>query len=313
MTYISTQLKKEIQISELITVHYFEYMKDFIFHGESHDFWEFLYVDKGCVSVQADETFYQLDAGDIIFHKPNEFHAIEAKGNKAPNLVAISFTSNSSAMKFFNSKYFTLSKEERKIISQIIAEAKAAFTTPLHLPSIEQVESSETAPFGAEQLVQIYLELFLIHVKRNHMESEGEKITTVPIPAPMDLPANSELLAQIIHYMEFRICEQLTVTHICEQFSLSRSALQSLFHKEKHCGAMDYFNQMKLERAKEIMRDGTMNLTEIAHYLSYSSLQYFSKQFKKATGMSPLEYSSSVKGITQAVERATSHLYNSQP
>ena len=42
--------------------------------------------------------------------------------------------------------------------------------------------------------------------------------------------------------------------------------------------------------AKEIIRDGSMNMTELACFLSYSSLQYFSKQFKKATGMSPLEY-----------------------
>lgn len=43
------------------------------------------------------------------------------------------------------------------------------------------------------------------------------------------------------------------------------------------------------------MRNSTMNFTEIAHFLSYGSLQYFSKQFKKITGLSPLEYSNSVK------------------
>ncbi|HBA63143.1 MAG TPA: AraC family transcriptional regulator, partial [Lachnospiraceae bacterium] len=41
------------------------------------------------------------------------------------------------------------------------------------------------------------------------------------------------------------------------------------------------FNNMKIDRAKELIREGNMNFTEIAHFLSYSSLQYFSKQFKK--------------------------------
>ena len=49
MTYIKTTLKREIAIDSIITIHYFEYMKDFVFHGESHDFWEFLYVDQGSV------------------------------------------------------------------------------------------------------------------------------------------------------------------------------------------------------------------------------------------------------------------------
>lgn len=43
------------------------------------------------------------------------------------------------------------------------------------------------------------------------------------------------------------------------------------------------------------------NITEIAARLSYGSVQYFSRQFKKEMGMSPMEYLSSVKGITQAL------------
>ena len=64
---------------------------------------------------------------------------------------------------------------------------------------------------------------------------------------------------------------------------------------------IDYFNQMKIQRAKDIICDGSMNLTEIAYFLSYSSLPYFSKQFRIATGMSPSAYASSVKGITDAL------------
>ena len=73
-----------------------------------------------------------------------------------------------------------------------------------------------------------------------------------------------------------------------------------------NCGAIDYFNNMKIQRAKEIIRDGTMNFTEITYFLSYNSLPYFSKQFKAATGMSPSEYSSSVKGITEALRGSNS-------
>ena len=70
MTYIKTTLKREIAIDSIITIHYFEYMKDFVFHGESHDFWEFLYVDQGSVIVQAGENHFRMEAGDIIFHEP---------------------------------------------------------------------------------------------------------------------------------------------------------------------------------------------------------------------------------------------------
>lgn len=300
MTYVSTKLKKEIEINEIITIHYFEYMKDFVFSGESHDFWEFLYVDKGEVIVQAEDRFYQLHAGDIIFHKPNEFHAVQATANKAPNLVVISFRSTSASMKFFENKSCTLSQEERLLISGMITEGKNAFRTPLHIPTIEQVELADDSPFGSQQLILLYLETFMIQVKRLHLE-EAADLEHVKTDIPLHVAASSSRLEQIIQYLEYRICEQVTVSDICEEFNISRSTLHALFHKEKNCGAIDYFNLMKIERAKEIMRDGTMNFTEIAYYLSYSSLQYFSKQFKKTTGMSPLEYTSSVKKISNAI------------
>lgn len=54
MDYKYVTLKDDISIDKLYTVHYFEYMNDYSFVGESHDFWEFLYVDKGAVNITAD-------------------------------------------------------------------------------------------------------------------------------------------------------------------------------------------------------------------------------------------------------------------
>lgn len=73
MTYIETKLKREIVIDSIITIHYFEYMRDFVFRGESHDFWEFMYVDKGSVIVQGGEQQFTLHAGDIIFMNRTSF------------------------------------------------------------------------------------------------------------------------------------------------------------------------------------------------------------------------------------------------
>ena len=281
MTYISTKLKKEIEIDEIITIHYFEYMKDFVFSGESHDFWEFLYVDKGEVIVQSGEKFYRLHAGDIIFHKPNEFHAIQATANKSPNLVAVSFRCSSPSMKFYENKSYDFPGRTASDLRYYF-RSQNSFRSPLHIPSIEQVELSEQSPFGSQQLI-LLPETFLIQVKRQHFE-DSSIIEHIKTDAPVHISANSSRLEQIIQYLEFRICEQVTVNDICDEFNISRSTLHALFHKEKNCGAIDYFNLMKIERAKEIMRDGTMNFTEIAYYLSYSSLQYFSKQLKRPPG-----------------------------
>lgn len=298
MTYVKTPLKREITIDSIITVHYFEYMKDFLFPGESHDFWEFLYVDKGTVSVYSDTKWHTLNKGDIIFHKPNEFHAIKSTGHKSPNLVVMSFTSPSPAMEFFKNKLFTLVQEEKGLISAILSEVRQTFSTPIHLPSIEQVMIKEETPFASEQLIALYLELLLITMKRNHSEDTQNLLKHKQIRLNQKRH-DASLIQQIEQYLEFHICDPLDVETICSAFSLSRSALQKLFHENHSCGVMDFFHSMKIKRAKEIILDGTMTITELSFFLSYSSLPHFSKQFKKKTGMSPREYYSSVKGISE--------------
>ena len=65
---------------------------------------------------------------------------IKSIGKDSPNLVVMSFTCDSPAMDFFIRRNFTLSMEERSLILQIITEARQTFSTPMHIPSVEQVE-----------------------------------------------------------------------------------------------------------------------------------------------------------------------------
>ena len=162
MSYVPTRLQRELVIDAVVTIHYFEYMRDFVFPGESHDFWEFLYVDKGTVLVTAGERDYKLGTGEIIFHKPNEFHAIRSIGKKAPNLVAVSFLSSSLSMKRLESRIDTLSLTEREIISHLLALARQCFASPLHVPSVEQITLKKELPFGSPQLILMYLEMLLL-------------------------------------------------------------------------------------------------------------------------------------------------------
>ena len=46
-----------------------------------------------------------------------------------------------------------------------------------------------------------------------------------------------------------------------------------------------------------MIRSGQMNFTQISEYLGYSSIHYFSRQFKRSTGMTPSEYVSSIRAL----------------
>ena len=56
---------------------------------------------------------------------------------------------------------------------------------------------------------------------------------------------------------------------------------------------------LKINAAKELIRTNRMNFTQIAEHLGYASIHYFSRQFKKVTGMTPSEYASSIKAMAE--------------
>ena len=66
--YIKTRPKTVVDVSKIVTIHYYEVGKGFTFEGESHDFWEMVYVDKGSVCITRDGEEIILSQGDVIFH-----------------------------------------------------------------------------------------------------------------------------------------------------------------------------------------------------------------------------------------------------
>ena len=123
MTYKGISFRKELLIDQLFSLHYFEYMSTFSFPGESHNFWEFVCVDKGEVTIGAGDQIYTLKKGDIAFHEPNEFHWVKANGSIAPNLIVISFSSKSPIMNFFRKKILRTDDFARSLLARIITEA----------------------------------------------------------------------------------------------------------------------------------------------------------------------------------------------
>lgn len=101
--YFSILPMRSIVVTELYTVHYFENFKNYYFSGERHDFWEILYVDRGEIIVETDrfERPIRMERGDLLLHRPNEFHSFYANNIVPHNLFVVSFASGSPAMEHF--------------------------------------------------------------------------------------------------------------------------------------------------------------------------------------------------------------------
>lgn len=291
MGFAHFHLKEEFALDEIVSLHYFEFAKDFVFEGERHPFWEFLYVDKGEAEVMAGETNHKLRQGEIIFHKPNEFHNVWANKKIAPNLVVLSFDCKSEPMGFFEDKIFSLGDAERSLLLLLLKEGMRAFLPPFDQPYVNALQPSANREFGSEQLVKIYLQQLLISIRRRHADADARERLSNPVKER----AEADIVSLIEAYLENNLSKNITLTELCNYTNLSRTHLTTLFRQRLNTGVIERFKSMKIDRAKTLIREGNYNITEISELLGYSNVHNFSRHFKMSTGASPSHYAKTIK------------------
>ena len=237
--------------------------------------------------VRTDSDDMVLEQGDIVFHKPNEFHAIEAL-DSAPNFFVISFVCRSPAMQCFQNFRSPLDKKLKGFIASILREAESTYTIPKNETAFNPLVKKETAPLGGEQLIKTYLEQFLIILMREITQKEETLF-------PSKESLQSHFVLSLKQYIDANIEKNIKTHHLCERFGYSMTHLCKLFREQ--CGETltAYITRARIERAKLLIRESSVPFAEIAARLSFDTPQYFSRVFKSVTGMTPSEFKNSLR------------------
>ncbi|GAA3407091.1 AraC family transcriptional regulator [Paenibacillus hodogayensis] len=292
------RLKEQICIDKIYSFHYTELNKDYVYRGEQHNFWEFLYLDRGEIEVSTDSNTFHLKQGEIVFYSPNEFHSLRCNHKTAPNIFIIAFDCRSEAMSFFTHKALKLGNGDRELLSQLIEEGNKLFMLPIAWPYVwhkpkrpHPLTRKDKPEFGSEQLIKIYLEALFIRLIRNN-QTPGIKPKLSSVTKEK---GERDFVSRVTGYLDEHLRENPTLDQLCAEFACSKTHLRALFREHTGSGVTEYVGRLRIERAKQHIREETCNVTEIAERLGYSSIHYFSRQFKKQTGMSPSEYARTMK------------------
>ena len=241
-------------------------------------------MDKGEIVATSDGVRHIVPQGSAIFHKPNEFHRLAANGTIAPNVFIITFVCTSRDMQFFNEKITEIPAKLRGYIADIIDERHIIRSDP---PGTDTV-NGRAVGIASEQMVKLYLEQFLILLLRGEETAKPDRFSAEREDW------DNQLVNDMIHYLQEHIYQELSVSDLCRRFCYSKTQLSKVFKEATGSTIMDYYTRLKIKEAKDMIREGDLNFSQIAVQLSFDNPQYFSRTFKRIAGMTPKEYKNSV-------------------
>ena len=151
------------------------------------------------------------------------------------------------------------------------------------------VRESENMDAYSGDFIRSYLKLLLLSVLRD-TGSEKKRLKT-----PVALNHENEIVSRTLQYVADHVCDKLSVEIVSREVGVSASHLTALFHRQMNISPGEYIRRVKLEESKRLIREGTMNFSQIAAQLNYSTIHHFSRQFKDKFGMSPSEYAKSIQ------------------
>ena len=281
MEFVLKELNNAIAVTRIANVHFFEFEKDFYTENDRHPFCELVFVSRGELEVRSEDYTGRLTKNEMILHRAGEEHSLSCKKDSAPTVIVLGFEVTAGALDPLSRAPLLLGDRTVRLLAEIVKVAREVFAPPYDLPTFN-MKKRKRIPYGAEQMLRLLLEELLILLVRDHTSTRKEDD-----PHPT---RRGPAIREIITYVDENFLERITIAELAFLFKTNRATLCRDFKRETGMTLLSYINEKKLALAKARILESEDTFTEIALSLRFESIHYFTRFFKKHTGMTPKEW-----------------------
>ena len=154
-----------------------------------------------------------------------------------------------------------------------------------YLNAILQEATSQSMSY--ELVCHNLLEILLIKILRHqHFDLEVGKQSKA-----------TKDISFIKHYLETYYHESIQLEDLASMTHLSRFYISHSFKKEIGMSPMEYLIDIRIKESKILLRTTNYSISQVADIVGFTTPTYFSKQFRKSTGISPTDYREQYQGV----------------
>ncbi|WP_299093111.1 AraC family transcriptional regulator [uncultured Metabacillus sp.] len=244
----------------------------------------FVYVKKGNIQVIEAGTEYTLTGGEYLFLRKNVPHWGTSLYSPGTEWYYIHFHDTLDEMGLEDSPEFSHYQQSSLILEE-------TYHSHLKLPKQGSVINPEYTELQLKKLNEdfisphplrpLYLSLmtyqFFIDLYMNRLKE-------------MKQTKQSRIVGKMIELFSRSAATKLTSKEIVDELGMNYAYLSTLFRKETGKSITQFQDELLIEKAIKMLKKESVNISEVSHALGFSNPFYFSRVFKKVTGVSPTTY-----------------------
>ncbi|MGW9526580.1 AraC family transcriptional regulator [Paenibacillus terrae] len=241
---------------------------------------ELVLVTEGLGSIVIGGKKYSLKQGMLFYIGSGVLHSLEPDSNEPPHFLTVHF---SYARVNLNDGKWDITDEPRMLPLHPAQELKDAYSVQDLFHKL--VDSWNAKLPGYELMTRTLLQQLFISISQSVRKQHWND-------------SNARKVEKIIQYMHQHINSKVTLTELSEMVQLAPTYLSRTFKETTGYAVIEFFNKIKIDKAKELLIEGDKKVKEVAQALGFTDEFYFSRLFKRMEGISPSEYySKNVHGV----------------
>ena len=249
-----------------------------------HEFYEMVYIKKGNAVFEISGQPAPIGPNDIVIIKPRQPHKFVVKSQAGCEFIVLNFKfenpangefSEVSLGEFLN---FVSSKEAGPFITLKVSQKNEIINIMNRI-----LKEKDSEDIGSDFLQHLLvLELFVLISRALKMEWENS--------IKNKSPKVRELVQVSVKYINNNFERDISLGDIAKFVFLSPSYFIRAFKEETGISPINYLLKVRIERAKELLVESDMKISDIALNVGFSNQQRFNEIFKKHTKITPLQY-----------------------